>query len=330
MDKISIIIPVYNTGELLRDCYDSLKKQTFSNLELIFINDGSTDNSLSLLKELTSSDPRAIIIDQKNQGLSATRNIGIKKATGKYITFLDGDDFLADDAIEYLYGLIKKDRDILISACSHIEYKDEKHQKDFNNSVYKTRVMSIEDGLDSMLNEKGFNLQSTVKLFKKDLFDNVKFPEGKFHEDVGTTYKLFLSACEKGGRIAYGSKPKYYYRMKEESISHKKFTEQKLDLITLTDKMCDEIDATFGKLKDTTNLRRLHARFSILRMLAAKGKLTTKELKIWREQKDYVMEHRSWIKANKEATKRDKLALFTLKLGKPIFSAAWKIYGAIF
>ncbi len=329
MDKISIIIPVYNTSVFLKDCYESLKNQTFSNLELIFINDGSADNSLEVLKRLVAGDGRVIIVDQKNQGLSATRNTGVKKATGNYIMFLDSDDFLAPDAAEYLYNLIKKDQDILISACSHIEYKDEKHQKDFNNDVYKTRVMSVEDGLDGMLNEKGFNLQSTVKLFRKDLFDSDIFPEGKLHEDVGATYKLFLNACKKGGRIAYGSKSKYYYRMRKESIGHKKFTEQKLDLITLTDKMCDEIDATFGKLKDTTNLRRLHARFSILRMLAAKGKLTTKELKIWREQKDYIMEHRSWIKANKEATKRDKLALFTLKLGKPIFSAAWKIYGAI-
>ena len=326
MDKISIIIPVYNSSKFLEDCYGSLKRQAYPNLEFIFINDGSTDNSLDLLKGIAMADERVVIVDQKNKGLSAARNIGIAKSTGAYLTFLDADDFLADDAVQYLYDLIKKDQNIAISACSHIEYFSENNQKDFNNGNHKTRTFNVEDGLRSMLNERGFNLQSTAKLYKKDLFEGVVFPDGKLHEDVGTTYKLFINAYKKGARIAYGSKSEYYYRMREDSLARRKFNEKKLDLITLTDQMCDDIDAVFEDLKNTTNLRRLHARFSILRMLASAGKLSEREKAIWDEQRNYVLEHQAWLSGNPEATRRDKLALTTLKLGKTIFSAAWKIY----
>ncbi|MBR6532333.1 glycosyltransferase [Candidatus Saccharibacteria bacterium] len=328
MDKISVIIPVYNSSSFLKDCYGSLKRQTYSNLELIFVNDGSTDNSLDLLKGIAMADERVVIVDQENGGVSAARNAGIKKATGKYLTFLDPDDFFADDAVQYLYELIKKDSNISISACSHIESCGDK-QKDFNNGTHKTRTLNVEDGLKCMLNEQGFNLQTTVKLYEKDLFNDVAFPEGMLHEDVGTTYKLFINAYKKGSRIAYGSKSKYYYRMREDSAGHKRFSAERLDLIILTDQMCDDIDAVFEDLKNTTNLRRLHARFSILRMLASAGKLSEREKAIWDEQRNYVLEHKAWLSGNPEATKRDKLALITLKLGKTIFSAAWKIYGFI-
>ena len=324
MDKISVIIPVYNSSSFLKDCYGSLKRQTYSNLELIFVNDGSTDNSLDLLKGIAMADERVVIIDQKNKGLSAARNAGIQKSSGAYLTFLDADDFLADDAIQYLYDLTKIEQNVAIAACSHIEYFNENKQKEFN-SGHKTRVLNVEEGLKCMLNEFGFNLQSTAKLFRKDLFEDVVFPEGKLHEDVGTTYKMFINAYKKGARIAYGSRSKYYYRMREDSLARRKFDEKKLDLITLTDQMCDDIDVVFEDLKNTTNLRRLHARFSILRMLAS-SKLSEREKTIWNEQRRYVLNHKAWLRGNPEATRRDKLGLTTLKLGKTIFSAAWKIY----
>ena len=163
-------------------------------------------------------------------------------------------------------------------------------------------------------------------MYKIYLFECVILPYAKLHEDVGTTYILFINAYKKGARIAYGSKSEYYYRMREDSLARRKFNEKKLDLITLTDQMCDDIDAVFEDLKNTTNLRRLHARFSILRMLASAGKLSEREKAIWDEQRNYVLEHQAWLSGNPEATRRDKLALATLKLGKTIFSAAWKIY----
>ena len=331
MDKISIIVPVFNTKEYLRKCFDSIKNQTYSNIEIIFVNDGSTDDSLELLRSFEKEDKRVVIVDQENKGLSAARNAGVKKATGDYLSFLDSDDFLAEDAIEYLYKMINKDKKVKISVCSHIEYYNDKKQKVFN-SGYKTKELSIKDGLDYMLNEKGFNLQSTAKLYERSLFNNVLFPEGMLHEDVGTTYKLFLNAFQENreSRISYGAKAKYFYRMREGSIIKKKFDKKRMDLVALTDIMCDEVDAVFDdKLKDTTMLRRLHARFSILRMLASNGRLSNQENEIWKEQKHFIMEHKDWIKNNPEATRRDKTAYMMLKFGRRVFGAAWKIYDMV-
>ena len=331
MDKISIIIPAFNMGEYLQDCFDSVKKQSYSNLELLFINDGSTDNTLELMKAFEKEDKRVVVVSQENKGLSAARNAGIKRATGNYLMFLDSDDFLAEDAIEYLHKMIDKEKKVKISVCSHIEYYNDKKQKDFN-SGYKTKELNVEDGLNYMLNEKGFNLQSTAKLYERSLFDGVLFPEGMLHEDVGATYKLFLNAYKKDrdSKIFYGAKAKYYYRMREGSIVKKKFDRKRMDLVVLTDAMCDEVDKTFDGLKDTTRLRRLHARFSILRMIASNGKLSNQEKKIWEEQKRFVMEHKDWIKNNPEATKRDTIAFALLKFGRKVFGAAWKIYDLVF
>lgn len=328
MDKISIIIPVFNTKRYLKECFDSVKKQTYTNLEILFVNDGSTDGSLEIIKSFEKEDKRVVVINQENKGLSAARNAGVKKSTGKYLMFLDSDDFLAEDAVLYLYGMIDEKQDTCISVCSHIEYYDKKKQKDFNSGGHKDKILSIEKGLNYMLNEKGFNLQSTAKLYRRDLFDGVLFPEGMLHEDVGTTYKLFLNAFKKNkdSKVSYGPGAKYYYRMREGSIIKKRFDEKRMDLVNLTDTMCDEIDAVFGALKNTTQLRRLHARFSILRMLAISGKLTSHEKEIWKEQRRYVLEHRGWIKGNSEATKRDRLAFSALRMGRTFFKVAWKIY----
>ena len=265
---VSIIIPVYNVAEFLPDCLVSLKKQTYKNLEIIFIDDGSTDNSSNLCELFAKKDSRAILKRQKNSGLSNARNAGLNIATGDYIFFLDSDDYLADDCIEYLVSLARSSSSP-IAICSHFERRSPKDARDFNKGV-KTGTMTVEQALGNMLNERGFNLQITPKLFVRSLFNStpkIRFPKNKLHEDVGTTYRLFLRTygANHETTIAYGAEPKYYYNIRKNSITNCSFDPKKLDLISHTDEMCDAIETHFPNLKNTTNLRRLHARYSILR-----------------------------------------------------------------
>ncbi len=323
---ISIIVPIYNVKNFLPDCLKSLKAQTYKNLEILLIDDGSTDGSTILAKAYTSLDSRAKYFRKKNGGLSSARNLGLKKASGDYIFFLDSDDCLEKDAIEYFYKLIQKSG-ALISIAPHLERRAKKKDKNFNTG-YKTSKLSLETALKRMLNEQGFNLQSTNKLYLRELFKSVTFPENKLHEDVGTTYKLFLAAKTLDGSapVAFGASPKYIYNIRSSSITNQSFNAKKLELITQTDEMCDAIEKSYPSLMNTTNLRRVHARFSILRQIVQKSHKTEREQKLEDSLENYIKSHKNWVLKNPEAKKRDKLALFSLLLGKSAFKFSWKVY----
>ena len=335
---ITIIVPVYNTKDYLRDCLKSLKNQTYKNLEILLIDDGSTDGSPSILKKYKELDSRAKVILKKNGGLSSARNVGLDHAKGKYIFFLDSDDYLELDAIEYLFKLIQKTKSP-ISICSHYEKRPPKENlKDFNRNHLETKKLSVEVALKQMLNEQGFMLSAWGKLYSATIFkktksyERIRFPENVLHEDVGTTYKTFLRVRElnKNAGIVFGARPEYIYNIRKTSITNQGFNNKKLELITMTDRMCDDIDRTFPDLKNTTNLRRLHARFSILRQIIQKTHKTEKDKKLENSLIHFIKEHEEWITKNPESAKRDKLALASLTLGKTAFKISWGFYSKFF
>lgn len=322
---ISIIVPVYNVAPYLGRCFSSLKNQTYKNLEIILIDDGSTDESKKLCELFAKDDSRVVLKRQKNSGLSSARNTGLDLAKGEFVTFLDSDDFLSNDYVEYLYGFVEKN-DALISICSQYERKENGELKNYA-AGYSSKELTVEEALHEMLNEKGFHVSAWGKLYSRKLFETspkVRYPVNKVHEDLGTTYKLFLNAFKDSPekKIPFGAKPKYYYRIRKESISHQEFDPRKLDIIIQTDEMCDRIEELFPELKNTTQLRRMHARFSIIRQ-AKTARYLDPCIK-------YVKEHKTWISKNPEATKRDKLALASLSLGKTAFKASWRLYEAFF
>jgi len=318
---ISVIIPVYNVKRYLKRCLDSVIQQTYQNLEIILIDDGSTDGSGKICQEYRQQDPRIVLIHQTNSGLSAARNRGLDICKGEYLTFIDSDDFVKPDLVEYLYGLTKKHRTKL-AICAHYE----QYQKNLKNlgASYAESCLSTVDCLEYMLLEKGFTMSACAKLYATKLFKDIRFPVGKLYEDVGTTYKLIMQ-CPK---IAYGPQPKYHYVQRKKSITKSDFTIQNLDLIALTDQMCNDINQAYPELKDVTNERRMHARFSILRQTIHRplsANLQLEEDLIVR----YLKKHRDYIFKNPKATLRDKLALSALLVGKNCFKLAWAAYTKI-
>ena len=173
--KFSVILPVYNLEKYLRECLDSIKNQSLKEFEVICINDGSTDNSLEILKEYAKSDLRFKVIDQQNQGVSVARNRGIELARGKYIAFIDGDDNFELNALEVCYNSIeKKDVDILI-FCANLFINDEfvsQINVDFINKVIMKR-----NSFDDFIN---LNIVVWDKIFRTKFLKEkgLKFPEG--------------------------------------------------------------------------------------------------------------------------------------------------------
>ncbi|MBR2589215.1 glycosyltransferase family 2 protein [Candidatus Saccharibacteria bacterium] len=319
---ISIIVPVYNVREYLNDCLDSLMRQNYPKIEIILVDDGSTDGSGVDCDTIAKKDSRIKVVHQQNQGLSAARNRGIKEASGNYITFVDSDDAVSPDYVQYMFSLITKyQAKMAICAIREITVKG----NEINYGAdYVEKVMSTEETLGRMLREEGFNVSAYAKLYRRDLWDNVAFPEGSVHEDLGTTYKL----VEKCPRIAYGEQPKYIYKKRELSISNSDFSDKKFDIIELTDKMCDDIEKLHPYLKNTTDLRRMHARFSVLRQMASK-KLTPIQAGKEQEIVEYLKTNRKFVTKNPVATKRDKIAMQMLLANKEMFKIGWKAYSKL-
>jgi len=216
---ISVIVPVYNVEMYLKDCLDSILNQDFKgSYEIICVNDGSTDNSLSILEDYKANSNDVVVITQKNKGLSGARNTGIKSAKGKYLFFLDSDDFLTEkDVLTTLYNECEKDKLNVLVADFEFKYEDEKknHRID-RKEVIKNRIMDGKEFYE--LGRKTKSIRSVVwnKLYKREMFadNNLIFMEGILHEDMEFTPRMYQYAK----RVKYIDKVIIGYRQREGSI----------------------------------------------------------------------------------------------------------------
>lgn len=229
-DMISIVVPIYNVEKYLPQCVNSLLNQTYKNLEIILVDDGSLDKSGEICDEFSKNDNRIIVIHKENNGLSSARNAGLEIAKGDYIGFVDSDDWLDETMYETLLKLIT-DNDSDISCCKFFKTADSDEKIPVNDNETIQSFTNIE-GLNNFYTD--LYTQTVVawnKLYKRNLFDNVVYPIGKIHEDEGTTYKLFYKA----NKITYTNRPLYYYRTTPNSITTRKFNKKRLDIIDVYD-----------------------------------------------------------------------------------------------
>lgn len=226
-ERISIIVPVYKVEEYLARCVDSILAQTYTDLEIILVDDGSPDNSGEICDAYAEKDDRIKVIHKANGGLSDARNTGIDQATGSYLTFLDSDDWVHESYIAYLYDLLK-DNDAEISLCNFLKTTQE--EVPLEPSQGRETVLSSDAVLERYIDlGDAFHPQLVMacgKLFKAELFDTIRFPVGRLHEDEFTTYKLFHYAK----KSVLSMRSLYYYWQREDSIMGSGFkTKNKLD-----------------------------------------------------------------------------------------------------
>ena len=320
---ITIIVPVYNVYQFLPACFDSLAKQTYPKCEFLLIDDGSTDGSGVACEEFTKTEPRARVIHQQNLGLSEARNTGIREARGEYITFLDSDDTILPDYVSYLFSLARKyQTKMAICGLKEITLKN---KAIYYAADYPEKAMSTEETLGRMLREEGFTVVAYAKLYHKSLWQDVSFPAGVLHEDLGTTYKV----VEKCPLVAFGPEGKYVYTKRTSSISSSEFSDKKLDILTQTDAMCKDVEARFPYLLNTVNLRRMHARFSVLRQVILVKNPDATTIAIEQDLIKYLLKNKKYITKNPHAKRRDKIAIYALMINKNLFKFAWMLYSRI-
>lgn len=209
--KISIIVPIYNTEMYLARCINSLITQDYQNIEIILVNDGSTDESIAICEQYQKVDSRIIMIDKKHTGVGDTRNVGISRATGDYIGFVDSDDYIDKDMFSCLIiGTEKYHAEI--AMCDLKETTQENFQKSHDNIDYIE--MNKQQALEQLLYDKNIGNYMTVRLFKSTLFNDIKFPFGKLYEDIHIAYKLFCKAT----KLVYIPIPMYHYFQRPQSI----------------------------------------------------------------------------------------------------------------
>lgn len=233
MDQISVVVPVYNGEEHLRECLDSIINQEYQNLDIIIVNDGSTDSSLQICQEYAERDPRINLINQSNQGRSIARNVGIERAQGAFLAFVDQDDYLWPNYISNLsqqlrldhtdvavcdYGVFTTDHEQLNVFCPDRH----KYIGNYTNQEWLEHLGSF------YLNIGDQCITPWAKLFKKSCFENVRFPHDRsYSEDVKTMWKAYLSANQISYRDYSVQSTLYCYRAP--AITHPK---SELEMIT--------------------------------------------------------------------------------------------------
>lgn len=310
---ISVIIPVYNVAPYLLRCLDSVVSQSYKKLEIIVVDDGSTDESGEICDTYAKNDKRIRVIHKKNGGLSDARNKGIVIANGEFITFIDSDDYVEKNHIETLiFNQCKYNSDIAISA----------HLVKYPNRVIDTAThteyeISPKETLERMLYSEGIDLSAWAKLYKAKLFRDIEFPKSRNYEDAATTYRLI----DKSNRISVISEPTYNYIIRSDGISQSSFSEKKLDLVISTKEMVDYIAGKYTNLQDACNRRMAYAYLSTITQ-AVRAKATKPARQLLKELKPY----RKSVLLDKRTPKRDKVALIVSYAGVRVFGLIWSAY----
>lgn len=270
-ELISVIVPVYNVEKYLNKCIDSIINQTYKNLEIILVDDGSTDNSGKICDEYAKKDNRIIVIHKENGGLSNARNAGIKNSQGLYTSFVDSDDYILPNMIDRLYKImIQNQADI--SICNFTRSKEE--MKEETTKKICIEKYSQEDYLKKYFKIKyqGCEYYAWNKLYKRELITPDQYPQGLTSEDVLGTYKAILKAK----KIVKTNEVLYVYRINEESITGT-FTQRDFDLLEIWNLVEKYSKENAPQYLEYAKINRKRINFTLLYRMAKK--YSNKELR---------------------------------------------------
>lgn len=231
-DLISVIVPIYGVEEYLQQCVNSIINQTYKNLEIILVDDGSPDNCPEICDCFAKEDDRIKVIHKKNGGLSDARNAGIECAKGKYFAFVDSDDWIESTMIENLLCCCRKFGVKLASCARYITDGSSISAIAFRGSE---KVYSAENALNEILSGATIDVAAWDKLYARELFDVIRFPVGENNEDIAVFYKIIDTA----GKIAHCGTMEYYYRNRPGSITKLKYSVEARKVI---EKDLDELE----------------------------------------------------------------------------------------
>lgn len=316
-EKISVIVPIYNVEDYLTRCLESIIHQTYDNLEIILVDDGSPDQCGNICDKYKEKDERIIVIHQKNKGLSEARNSGIEIATGAYLFFVDSDDYIKEEMVEHLYNNLKENT-AQISCCNHIDvYNDDKFVvlKADKDMV----LMNSKKALSEFLFGKTVDVVAWNKLYDARLFSDIRFRANKLFEDHFTTYLLL----DKADVIVHSYEPLYYYCKRKTSIGGASFSERTMDLKEALDEECDYIKKKYPELTNDMNLGYLIWLLVIYNKMVLADKIDRNLLK---QLKRMICSNFFYVIISKKICLRLKIQLVLLLINKSLYSVLYCWY----
>lgn len=310
-EKISVIVPIYNVESYLERCVESILKQTYSNLEILLVNDGSTDKSGELCDQLALRDQRIRVIHKENGGLSDARNRGIDEASSDLIGFIDSDDYIDEDMYETLYRHLRKSNADL-SMCGHYDVFHQIPEKQV--SEIKTWELSSEEAIKMVMEAKILSVTAVNKLYKKELFNHLKFEVGKIAEDAFIMIRL-LDQCQK---VVATNEKKYYYVHRENSITTQKFSLKFLNVIEAYEQNANIIREHYPAIADVATMRLNWAYFYVLDRLLVDSDFKDKLL----EDKliHYLKQNRVNILRDARFTNARKISFLALLFSRKLYT----------
>ena len=225
---ITVIVPVYNVEKYIIRCIESVVNQTYKNLEILFVDDGTPDNSAKICQQYADKDSRITVLHKKNGGLSDARNFAMDRMNGDYVTFIDSDDYVSIYYIENLYNALSKENaDMSISWFKDVFEDDLPKYTDGSNTLENYELLAADKCLERMFYQDYVEISAWGKLYKKDLFNNLRYPFGKLYEDIPVT----PVAVQKCKNIAVIRNCDYFYFQRIDGIQNMKFNTKKMDAI---------------------------------------------------------------------------------------------------
>lgn len=318
---VSIIVPIYNASKYLRCCLESIFVQTYSNIEIILINDGSTDDSLEICSYYALTDSRFKILDKENEGVSIARNKGLELASGDYVSFIDSDDYVDKTFIEKLLKIaLNNSSDIAV--CSYIKTAS------FSASTAKSRAISYKDytPIEAVKDVLNYNTELGVvlwnKIYKKSIFtnNNISFPAGKIMEDSARIHEIMFSA----NKIVYTNEQLYYYiQRKSGNITSSSFGDRLDDVLGVINDQKMFLKKNNLNLQAEMTASELTTKLGMINTLIDQGDVIDSNWKILRSS---IIENNTKYLADPLVHPRQKISIIILTLGESVYKPYRKCF----
>lgn len=307
-ELVSIIVPVYNVAKYVGVCIKSLVSQTYKNIEILLVDDGSTDASGDICKEWAKRDARITYLYKENGGAASARNAALDRCRGKYITFVDSDDYIDNNYIEVLHSaIVENGADI--SICG---WKNETGGTAAKSDTVKGNIVySKTEAMNKLLYQEEFDTAMWAKLYKAHLFDAIRFPEGNIYEDIAIIYKVF-DLVEK---VVYTSYEGYHYLLRESGTTLKRFSVKKMDLIDVVEEMEEFILERFPEVQSAMRSKFVRANFHIYLQIPREREFSSERMRIERN----IDKYRKSVLADKRTRRGTKAALLLSGISYSLF-----------
>lgn len=310
MAQISVVVPVYKVRAYLHKCVDSILNQSFQDMEVILVDDGCPDSCGAICEEYAKKDSRVKVVHKENGGLSDARNAGLQYVTSEYVIFIDSDDYIKRDMLEYLYHNIKEHNADIATCGVYDVYESKTVDAGEAEEIFECDAQTL---YSYILLGKKVRGEIWNKLMRRDLIGDIRFPKGKLYEDIyflADIMPLVKKAC-------VGTAPKYFYLHREGSITGKPYRKQLLDIIEGYEKTYQTVLKSFPALREEAHCLRLWSRFIILdKIMEEKNYRQVDQFQIMLK---YLKNHRGEILRNRYFNKGRKVSIIILCISLKLY-----------